>query len=119
MRCLIVDDNPDFLKTAGKVLEGGGIAVVGTACSIAEALLRAGDTNPDLVLVDIMLGSESGFDLARRLKAETGSARAAVILISTYAEEDFADLIAASPADAFLPKWKLSARAIESLLGQV
>jgi hypothetical protein len=52
----------------------------------------------------------------RQMKAETGSQRASVILISTHAEEDFADLIAASPAIAFLPKWKLSARAIESLL---
>ena len=68
------------------------------------------------MLVDIVLGSESGFDLARRLTAATGPPGAAVILISTHSEEDFADLIAASPAIGFLPKWKLSARSIEGLL---
>jgi DNA-binding NarL/FixJ family response regulator len=115
VRCLVVDDNRDFLLAARKVLESGGITVVGAASSSAEALLQAKESNPDIVLVDIVLGSESGFDLARKLTATTGPPRA-VILISTHGEEDFSDLIAASPAIGFLPKWKLSARAIENLL---
>ena len=114
-RCLVVDDNHDFLLAARKILESGGVTVVGGASSSAEALLRAKESSPDIVLVDIVLGSESGFDLARKLTATTGPPRA-VILISTHGEEDFADLIAASPAIGFLPKWKLSARAIENLL---
>ena len=116
VRCLVVDDNRDFLQAARKVLESGGITVVGAASSSEDALLQAKETSPDIVLVDIVLGSESGFDLARRLTAATGPPRAAVILISTHSEEDFADLIAASPAIGFLPKWKLSARSIEGLL---
>jgi DNA-binding NarL/FixJ family response regulator len=115
VRCLVVDDNRDFLQAARKILESGGITVVGAASSSAEALLQAKESNPDIVLVDIVLGSESGFDLARKLTATTGPPRA-VILISTHGEEDFSDLIAASPAIGFLPKWKLSARAIENLL---
>ena len=116
VRCLVVDDNRDFLQAARKVLESGGITVVGAASSSEDALLQAKETSPDIVLVDIVLGSESGFDLARRLAAATGPPGAAVILISTHSEEDFADLIAASPAIGFLPKWKLSARSIENLL---
>ena len=114
-RCLVVDDNQDFLQAACKVLESGGITVVGAASSSAEALLQAKESDPDIVLVDIVLGSESGFDLVRKLTATTGPPPA-VILISTHGEEDFSDLIAASPAIGFLPKWKLSARAIENLL---
>src|SRR5438270_1247559 len=116
VRCLVVDDNRDFLQAARKVLESGGITVVGAASSSEDALLQAKETSPDIVLVDIVLGSESGFDLARRLTAATGPPGAAVILISTHSEEDSADLIAASPAIGFLPKWKLSARSIENLL---
>ncbi|HWD72357.1 MAG TPA: response regulator [Actinomycetota bacterium] len=111
-----MDDNRDFLQAARKVLESGGITVVGAASSSEDALLQAKEASPDIVLVDIVLGSESGFDLARKLTAATGSPRPAVILISTHSEEDFADLIAASPAIGFLPKWKLSARGIENLL---
>lgn len=96
----------------------GGITVVGTATSGAEALVRASESDPDVVLVDIMLGSESGFDIARKLTTAAHPCRAAVILISTHGEDDFTDLIAASPAIGFLPKSSLSAKAIEDLLGQ-
>ena len=76
---------------------------------------RALQAEPDVALVDVVLGAESGFDLARQLAAR-GTRRTQVIMISTHAEEDFADLIAASPAIAFLPKWELSAAAVNGLL---
>jgi CheY-like chemotaxis protein len=118
VRCLVVDDSRDFLEAARKVLEGGGMKVVGAASSSADALLRANETDPDVVLVDISLGSESGFDLARRLTTAPETRRSAVILVSTHGEEEFTDLIAASPAIGFVPKLKLSAKAIEDLLGR-
>jgi len=68
---------------------------------------------PDVVLVDIFLGDESGLKLARRL-AE-GKA-ATVILISTHAEADLGDLIAESPAAGFLPKADVSAEAIRRIV---
>src|SRR5205085_5003517 len=97
LRCLIVDDNPGFLEAAVCLLEREGMAVVGVASSCAEALARTEELDPDVVLVDVTLGRESGFELARRL-AETDSGKRSVILISTHAEPDFADLIAKSPA---------------------
>jgi CheY-like chemotaxis protein len=69
-------------------------------------------------LVDIQLGAESGFDVARRLRQASGPVPSPVILISTHAEQDFADLIAASPALGFLPKPTLSARSIRELLSR-
>lgn len=60
-----------------------------------------------MALIDIDLGPEDGFDLAERIACS-----ADVILISAYAERDFADMIAASPAIAFVSKSDLSARAI-------
>lgn len=116
VRCLIVDDNPGFLQAARQVLEGGGFTVAGTASTSAEAVDLAGRTEPDVILVDVVLGQEDGFALAELLAARAGSARRKVILISTHAEEDFADLVAASPAIAFLPKWELSAAAVAALL---
>jgi CheY-like chemotaxis protein len=116
VRCVIVDDNPGFLQIAREMLESGGIVVVGVASTSAEAITRTLETEPDVVLVDVVLGAENGFDLARRLVAQPGSGRTQVIMTSTRAEEDFADVIAASPAIAFLPKWELSAAAVQSLL---
>jgi DNA-binding NarL/FixJ family response regulator len=117
LRCLLVDDSPHFLGAAHDHLEREGMDVVGVATSITQALDQAERLRPDVALVDIDLAGESGFELARRLQGPGGPAVAAVILISTHAEEDFADLIAASPAVGFLSKADLSADAIRGLVG--
>ena len=69
-----------------------------------------------MVLVDVDLGPESGFDLARRLASDGAGSRS--ILISTYDESDFANLLEASPAIGFLSKSDLSATAIRALLAE-
>jgi CheY-like chemotaxis protein len=116
LRCLIVDDSARFLDAARALLERQGITIVGVASSSAEALQRAEELRPDVTLLDIDLGGESGLELARRLHGRPGPAPAPVILISTHAEQDYAELIAASPAIGFLPKTALSAAAIRDLL---
>jgi len=67
LRCVLVDDNEAFLETARLLLEREGLAIVGMASTIAGALRQVRALRPDLVLVDIGLGNESGFDLARLL----------------------------------------------------
>jgi DNA-binding NarL/FixJ family response regulator len=114
-RCLLVDDNDAFLATASLLLEREGVTVVGVASSIAGALRQARALRPDLILVDIGLGEESGFDLARLLARDDLAAD--VILISTGAEADYAELIDDSPAAGFLPKTDLSLHGISRLLG--
>src|ERR1700688_2487877 len=115
LRYLLVDDNETFLEAASLLLEREGVTVVGVASSIAEALRQARALRPDVILVDIGLGDESGFDLARLLAQDGQDGRdgnAEVILISARAEIDYAELIAESPAAGFLAKSELSARAI-------
>jgi two-component system, NarL family, nitrate/nitrite response regulator NarL len=112
VRVLIVDDSVSFLKAARVLLEREGLSVVGVASTTREALERAEELRPDVILVDITLASESGFDVARRVAQHERCGEPAVILISTHAEEDFADLIDACPAAAFLPKSELSADAV-------
>jgi DNA-binding NarL/FixJ family response regulator len=114
--CLIVDDNSSFLAASQSVLQGQGVRVVGVARTVAEGLQRVEELTPDLVLVDIDLGEESGFDLARRLAARDHNGPVNVILISTHPEDDFADLIVESPALGFVPKSDLSRSAIELVL---
>ena len=111
MRCLIVDDNPRFLGAAKALLERDGLQVV-VASSSAEAFDHVQERQPDVVLVDIDLGEESGFELTRRL------IDVRVILISTHSEADFEELIAQSPAAGFIPKEALSADAISATLGR-
>jgi two-component system, NarL family, nitrate/nitrite response regulator NarL len=112
MRCVIVDDNAEFLETARFLLEADGLSVVGLASSGADAVRQTAELQPDLTLVDIDLNGESGFDVAGRLEG------AVIIMISTHSQEDFADLIAASPAAGFVPKSELSRKAICDVLAE-
>jgi DNA-binding NarL/FixJ family response regulator len=116
--CLIVDDSAGFLDAARNLLEQEGVSVVGVATTTAQAFERAKELRPEVILVDIDLGAESGFDLARRLVEESGLDPRSVILISTHAREEFADLIEASPAGGFLSKSDLSASAIREVVGK-
>jgi DNA-binding NarL/FixJ family response regulator len=116
LRCVLVDDNPAVLRAATGLLEGQGIAVVGLAATSDEALSLVEEHKPDVVLVDIDLGPESGFELVGRLAQGVDTRRSCAILISTHDETDFAKLISASPAIGFLPKSDLSATAIRRLL---
>ena len=116
MRCLIVDDNPGFLRAARALLEQEGVRVVGVASTGAEAVRRVAELRPDVTLLDVDLGVDNGFDVARQLVDEPGIDAGHVILISTYSEDEFLDMIEASPAIGFLQKPALSVPAIERLL---
>ena len=123
LRCLLVDDSAAFLEAASVLLEREGLTVVGVASSIAEALRQARALRPDVILVDIGLGDESGFDLAQLLARDGQSGQvdqwggADVILISTGAEADYREMIDDSPAAGFLAKSELSVRGISWILG--
>jgi DNA-binding NarL/FixJ family response regulator len=119
IRCLIVDDNPGFRQEMRVLLEEQGIEVVGTAGSAADALAQIVELRPDVALIDIDLGPESGLALARRVPEIAGLAVPNVILISTHDENRFADLIERSPALGFLSKMELSAAAIRRMLSSV
>jgi CheY-like chemotaxis protein len=116
MRCLIVDDSADFVDAARGLLECEGITVVGVASTSADALRRFEELRPDVTLVDINLGGESGFEVAEQLHRAGGQSTSPVILISTHAAQDFTDLIETSPAVGFLSKSALTCGAIHDLV---
>jgi CheY-like chemotaxis protein len=116
LRCVIVDDSPEFAVVARRLLEREGIAVVAVASTVAEGLDRARELQPDVTLVDIDLDGESGFDLARRLATAADLPSTNVILVSAQTPDDLVDLVAVSPALGFLPKSDLSGAAIRDLL---
>jgi CheY-like chemotaxis protein len=115
VQCLIVDDNRDFLEVARTLLERQGLTIAGVASTSAEALRQAEMLRPDVVLVDVSLGDESGIELARRLVADPAH-EATVVLISTRSEAELADLVAMSPAAGFLSKSELSADSVRGFL---
>jgi DNA-binding NarL/FixJ family response regulator len=115
VRCLIVDDSAEFRDAASAMLERAGITIVGVASNSAEALRLYRVLHPDVALVDVDLGAESGFELTEQLY-RVATTPLSVILMSAHAETDLAEMISLSPAVGFLPKSALSPDAIRDLL---
>jgi two-component system, NarL family, nitrate/nitrite response regulator NarL len=115
IRCVFVDDNRTFLEAGRAALERDGISVAAVATTSAEALRQVEAVHPDVVLIDIFLGNESGLDLARQLTDDSRTDGSTVILISTHTEEDVATLVAEIPA-GFLSKAELTGEAIRRIL---
>lgn len=119
LRCVIVDDNCDFLRAAGELLDREGISVVGSVATGDEACRVFDELKPDIVLIDIGLGDETGIEVARRLAGQQqGTEQVCMILTSAYSEDDFADMIADSPVVSFLPKAALSGPAIRDIVNR-
>jgi two-component system nitrate/nitrite response regulator NarL len=111
---LIVDDSEQFLASAERLLGVGGVRVVGTARSGREAVRLAKELSPDIILVDMDLGGESGVEVARDLAVLVPAP--IVVLISTHTEAEVGEMVAASPAAGFIPKSRLDAAAVRAFL---
>jgi len=106
VRVLIVDDHPGFREAARGLLQRRGYAVVGEAGCAASAVDAGLQLEPDAILLDIRLGDDSGFEVARALGR--ACPRAAVLLVSS---EDFGgcrDRMRFSGACGFLLKSRLA-----------
>jgi two-component system response regulator RegX3 len=80
---LIVEDEESITVPLSEALtrEGFATEVAGT---VAEALERAGRTQPDLVLLDVMLPDGSGYDVCRELRRDS---RVPIIMLTARGEE--------------------------------
>ena len=117
LTCLVVDDSPEFLEAAGQLLAYDGVTVVGVAQTSDEAVNEALTRQPDLALVDVDLGAQSGFDVARRL-ADLPDGGPSVILISAESGSELAELVDTSGALGFVSKTDLSGDAIRRILAR-
>ena len=117
LTCLIVDDSPPFCDAARQLLADDGVAVVGCVATSEEAVKKTLALAPDVALVDIDLGAESGFDVAQRL-AGLPHGGPPVVLISAESGSELAELVDASGALGFVSKTDLSGDAIRKLLSR-
>lgn len=117
VRCIIVDDNQEFLGAARGLLEGQGISVVGVASTGAQACRACQELQPDVILLDVNLGDECGFEVASVLARQTCPEPPRMILISAHPLDDFEEVTCGTPALTFMPKTALSGTAIRRILG--
>jgi len=102
IRVLIVDDHALFRRGLEMVLaEESDIELVGEASDGAEAVDKAGEALPDVVLMDIRMPRSSGIEACRAMKEETPSAKIVMLTISDE-EEDLFEAIRAGASGYLL-----------------
>ncbi|MFL5969366.1 MAG: LytR/AlgR family response regulator transcription factor [Gaiellaceae bacterium] len=109
---VIVDDYAPFRETARSLLESEGFDVLGEADTGLAAVELARELQPDIVLLDVHLPDIDGFEVARRMR----ELEPAPDVILTSSRDDYAPLVEASAARAFVRKDALSGEALASAL---
>jgi DNA-binding NarL/FixJ family response regulator len=103
VRVLIVDDQEPFRAAARLVVDATeGFEIVGEAETGEDAIGRARELCPDLVLMDVNLPGMNGLEATRAILAEAPGT--AVIVLSTYEEDEYGPRAAEGGATAYIPK---------------
>ena len=106
-RVLLVEDDRFLRKAAEATLRSQGFEVV-TAVDGEEALQRAREMPPDLILLDLIMPKLHGFDVLRTLKEEPRTAGIPVIVLSNLGQGRDVDSALALGAIGYFVKANLS-----------
>ncbi|HLW59272.1 MAG TPA: response regulator [bacterium] len=86
-RLLVVDDDPTHRRLIAARLERAGFAVVASA-NAADALARARELPPDLIVSDVLMPEVDGFQFCLQVREDPRLARTPVLLVSSIYSED-------------------------------
>lgn len=107
LRILIVDDMPSMRLLMKQYLRmNEAVIVVGEASNSAEAVSKAQEFQPDVVILDVNLPEVSGVEVARKIKSFLP--KTYVYLCSAYQLSEYKDLNLNMPADGFIEKSSMS-----------
>lgn len=114
IRVLIVDDHPIVQSGYRMVLEAaGGFEICGFASTEAEALQQVSRLQPDVAIVDLMLGHQSGLELIGQLLRAHPSVR--VLVVTAHDERVFAHRVLKAGALGFLSKREAANRLVAAV----
>jgi two-component system, cell cycle response regulator DivK len=102
-RVLLVDDYPDAREMYTEYLEFSGYEVIGAGNGL-EALERAVDAAPDIILMDLSLPVMDGWEATRRLKADDRTASIPVVALTGHALAGISEGAKKAGCDAFVTK---------------
>jgi len=103
VKVMIVDNHPLFSRGLAALIAGkAGYTVVGEAANLDGAMRIAEREKPDLAIVEINLGDESGMDLILRLKSR--NADMAILVLSMYDERYYSERVLRQGARGYIMK---------------
>ena len=112
---LIADDHQLFAEALQAILaRDGRIAVTGQAHDGYEAVLRARELRPDVILMDISMPLMDGFEATRRIRAEREGAR--VLMLTGSNSRQDVDRARRAGADGYITKDRIAAELIDAII---
>ena len=102
-RILLVDDEPSIVKMVGKRLEVEGFSVM-IAMDGQEALKKAQNDGPQLIILDVMLPKMNGYEVCTMLKQDARYQKIPVIMFSAKAQAKDETLGMECGANAYVRK---------------
>ena len=102
-RVLLVDDYPDAREMYSEYLQFSGFDVIEAANGM-EALQRAADEEPDIILMDLSLPVMDGWEATRRLKMDERTRHIPVVALTGHALAGHAEGARQAGCDSFVTK---------------
>lgn len=99
-KVLIVDDEPDIVFFLREFLDSKGYKTITASCG-EEALSKVQNENPDLVLLDVMMPDMDGYEVCRRIRANSATALLPVIMVTGVGPQERVKGIEAEADDFF------------------
>jgi DNA-binding response OmpR family regulator len=114
---LTIDDEPEITGLIEMALEVSGYAVV-TANSVFEGMKVLADTEPNLILLDIMMPGVDGWQFCETLRTNTTTANIPVVFVTALDTSAFRAEAERAGAAGFISK-PFSSRSIEAEVARV
>ncbi len=115
LRLLLVDDSPLFLDGLRNLLMATGFSVAGEAHSGLEALEKARELRPDVIVMDVSMPNMNGLEATRAIKAELPETK--VLILTTIDDEDSLYEAIQSGAEGYLLKNLSASDFVPQLIG--
>lgn len=113
-KVLLVDDDARFIKRLRQFLASETtLEIVGEAGNGQDAIFKARELRPDLVLIDVRMPDVNGLEITRQLKAEMPALT--VIVLTVFDLQEYREAAVACGASAFVPKRDMQTQLLTQL----
>ncbi len=85
-KILIVEDSPTYLRKIADFLQGSGYEII-TAIDGEEALEKAVQENPKLIVLDVILPKKNGFQVCRQLKTSPATQDIKILMMTSKSQD--------------------------------
>jgi len=102
-KILIVDDEPDIVETLKFLIESEGFESI-TAVDGEEALRKAKEENPDVMILDVMLPKINGYKVCRLLKFDSKYKHIPILMVTARSQEEDKVIGEETGADEYITK---------------